>query len=60
MWMGVLALGVLAKGMGKVTKSGPGPILFSEPLEQGATFEIVHMDAPPTRRQRRKARKAQR
>jgi hypothetical protein len=58
MWMGVLGIGIVAKGVGRITKTGKGQILFSESLENGATFEIVHMDPPPTRAQRRKARKA--
>ncbi|MCH7789362.1 MAG: hypothetical protein IH940_07950 [Acidobacteria bacterium] len=60
LWMGVLGLGALTKAISKVSKSGPGPILFSESLAEGAAIEIVHLDPLPTRRQRRKARKAQR
>ncbi len=59
-WLAILGAGMVLRGVGKVTKSGDAPVLFSEDLSLGGTFEIVHVPPSPTRRQRRRAARAER
>lgn len=43
-WLGVFALGYVARWTGKVTKRGEMPVRFSETLEPGETLVIRHID----------------
>jgi hypothetical protein len=56
-WLAVFALLQVAKFSQRLTKRGAGPVVFAEALRAGERFEIVHLPAPPSRRQRRRARK---
>lgn len=56
-WLAVFVLAFLGRRMNNVLKRGEMPIRFSEKLEPGATYVISHI-VPPTRRERRRARRA--
>lgn len=58
-WLAVFVLSMLGRHANKVLKRGEMPLRFSEKLEPGVSYMISHI-APPTRRQRRKARRAAR
>jgi hypothetical protein len=58
-WLAVFVLSLLGRRANKVLKRGEMPLRFSEKLEPGASYVISHI-VPPTRRQRRKARRAAR
>ena len=58
-WFALFVLSVLGRRMNTVLKRGPMPLRFSEKLEPGASYVISHV-VPPSRRQRRKAKRAQR
>lgn len=57
-WLGVLGLGYLRRFAGRISKKGEAPVVYSKPLESGHWAEIVHEKPRPTRRARRKGRKA--
>ena len=50
-WMVVLALGILGRQVGKVTKRGEMPLVLSEALKPGESMIITHLR--PERRRRR-------
>jgi len=50
-WLAIFALGLLGRGMTKITKRGVFPVVFSEPLKPGERLLITHI--VPTRRGRR-------
>ncbi len=52
-WMVVLALGLLGRQVGKVTKRGEMPLVLSEALRPGESMIITHL--VPERRRRRRA-----
>jgi hypothetical protein len=54
-WLSMFALGKLGGLMGKASKRGVAPVVFTEALKAGQSYEIAHITGPPTRRQRRKA-----
>lgn len=56
-WLTVFGAGLLGRQMGKITKGGSAPILFSEDLQVGQSYQIRHVPPPDTRRQRRKQRR---
>lgn len=56
-WLAVFGLLQVARFSGRITKRGPGPVVFSERLLPGERYEIVHLPAPPTRRQKRRAKR---
>lgn len=58
-WFVIFVLSVLGRRANAVLKRGEMPLRFSEKLEPGVSYVISHV-VPPTRRQRRKARKAAR
>jgi hypothetical protein len=43
MWRTVWVLITLRRGWSKVSKSGEGPIKFTEPLREGEAWEVVHV-----------------
>jgi len=43
-WLTMFALGYAGRAVGKVTKRGPGPVVFSEKLAPGEAFEVRHID----------------
>ena len=59
-WLTVLGAGVIGRGLGKLTKSGEAPVLFSEDLAQGQAYAVHHLPPPETRRQRRRRRRTER
>lgn len=56
-WLTVFALLQVVRFSGRITKRGPGPVVFAERMLPGERYEIVHLPAPPTRRQRRRAKR---
>ncbi len=56
-WFFVFVATFVLRRVNSVLKRGVMPIRFSEKLEPGASYLITHI-VPPTRRDRRKARRA--
>jgi hypothetical protein len=56
-WLFVFVVSFLMRRANSVLKRGVMPIRFNEKLEPGVTYVISHI-APPSRRQRRQARRA--
>ena len=56
-WLFVFVAAFVLRRVNSVLKRGVMPIRFSEKLEPGASYLITHI-VPPTRRDRRKARRA--
>ena len=56
-WLFVFVATFVLRRVNSVLKRGVMPIRFSEKLEPGASYLITHI-VPPTRRDRRKARRA--
>ena len=56
-WLFVFVATFVLRRVNSVLKRGVMPIRFSERLEPGASYLITHI-VPPTRRDRRKARRA--
>lgn len=42
-WLAVFAAGYVGRWTGKVTKRGEMPVVFSEKLAEGESFEIRHI-----------------
>ena len=53
-WLAVFAALTIGRQIGKVTKRGEAPIVYSERLEPGQVLVLTHEPPPPTRRQRRR------
>ena len=47
-WLGVLAAGYVRRSAQKVTKRGEVPVVFSEKLKPGESYEIRHIDPKNT------------
>jgi len=56
-WLFVFVMSFLFRRLNTILKRGEMPIRFSEKLEPGVSYMISHL-VPPTRRQRRKTRRA--
>ena len=56
-WLFVFVVSFILRRANSVLKRGEMPIHFSEKLQPGASYLITHI-VPPTRRQRRRARRA--
>ena len=50
-WLAILVLGLIGRGLGKVSKRGEAPIAFREALEPGQSLLITHL-APRRRSQK--------
>ena len=59
-WLTVFGAGLVGRQIGKITKGGPAPVLFSEDLAAGESYEVRHLPPPETRRKRRKRERAER
>ena len=56
-WLFVFVVSFVLRRANKVLKRGEMPLRFSEQLEPGVSYVISHV-VPPTRRERRRARRA--
>ena len=43
-WLAVFAAGYVGRWTGKVTKRGEPPVVFSEKLKPGESYEIRHIE----------------